>query len=284
MSDKQEEKLDQQPEGPPPPGDVTQDDQLYEEPPRMTVKDTIGVIVALLALFVIGWLGYLWLTPGKSIGDALTFSSVGKKTDALAMAEPMDGAATTAADDELEETANSMTMNAGSDTAAGMAQAMAEPADAAAETDLQSATGTEPPAGEMASSTDGDTMDQPHLHDHEMRCASCGMFTDRSMSQVVGYWKDGDETHHDCWDCLFNYAADNGLELDHALVKLFNSSLEEPEWIRADESVYLFGTAPIKGSMPPFIAAFASRNEAEGAQTELGGEIMNFSDLKSNWE
>ncbi len=44
------------------------DNLHYEEPPVMTLKDNLGVVVALIALAVIGFMGYIWLTPGKSIG------------------------------------------------------------------------------------------------------------------------------------------------------------------------------------------------------------------------
>ena len=110
------------------------------------------------------------------------------------------------------------------------------------------------------------------------------MFADRSPSHVVAYWPDGSDTHHDCWDCVFNYAEDGNTEFDYALVKLYNSSLEQPEWLRADQAVYLFDTEPIRGSMPPFIAAFASRDAAEQAAGEIGGEVMNYEELVSNWE
>ncbi|HES58679.1 MAG TPA: hypothetical protein ENO21_04545 [Firmicutes bacterium] len=398
MSDKHEVKLDQQPEGPPPRDTALEVPELYEEPPKMTVKDTVGVIVALLALFVIGWLGYLWLTPGRSLADAWLFgagtgdtqttmqemretqmaadgadvsaarcASCGMFADrsmshvkatfgdgsaasfdswgcvfdyaeennlALASAQVID--LTSSLEDPHWLDADSAAYLYGVDSVAGSmppfiaafpdeqtarvyiqqmggelmdfaellgkwpVQRMqmaggelahdqdmdAQKAAGARAEDREMETMAEQP-GEQAQAADAASptaIDLPHLHDHEMRCASCGMFTDRSMSQVVGYWTDGSETHHDCWDCLFNYAADNGLALDYALAKLYRSSLAEPEWIRAEQAVYLFGTAPIKGSMPPFAAAFSSRSAAEQAQSELGGEIMQFNDLKGNWE
>ena len=36
--------------------------------------------------------------------------------------------------------------------------------------------------------------------------------------------------------------------------------------------------------MPPYVAAFADRAAAEGAQAELGGEVVDFAGLRANWE
>lgn len=41
--------------------------ELYVEPPRMTAKDMIGVVVALIALGLIGYAGYVWLNPDLSL-------------------------------------------------------------------------------------------------------------------------------------------------------------------------------------------------------------------------
>jgi nitrous oxide reductase accessory protein NosL len=380
----------------PDPAAADGEEELYEVPPRMTVGDTVGVVVALIALLVIGWLGYLWLTPGKSLADAFRFGGSSDPANTT-MAEMQDGTAGDAAaatenrceycgmfadksmsqvratyadgvqkafdswgclfnytrDNDLELAAVSVVdhtsslddpewLDAGNaaylfglehvegsmspfvaafadaDTAraqmdelggelldyAGLRAKWSMPAGQSAEPGMHQDRGAgsaaaaaerspgmamegmaEPGKGGTAKAEDRPAaMDQPHLHEHELRCEYCGMFADKSPSQVVGYWTDDSHTHHDCWDCLFNYAADSGLELDHALIKLYSSSLEQPEWIRAADATYLYGTSPIRGSMPPFIAAFADRGAAEQAMAELGGEIMNYRDLKANWE
>jgi len=45
--------------------------EFYEEPPRMSALDAIGVFVALLLLGVIGVAGYVWLTPGLSFSTLM---------------------------------------------------------------------------------------------------------------------------------------------------------------------------------------------------------------------
>ena len=51
-----------------------QEEELYEEPQRITAKATIGVVVALASLVIIGAVGYVWLTPGLTFRDLLPAS------------------------------------------------------------------------------------------------------------------------------------------------------------------------------------------------------------------
>lgn len=53
------------------PGAGDPEEEYYEEPPRMSALDAIGVFVALVLLAVIGVGGYVWLTPGLGFGDLL---------------------------------------------------------------------------------------------------------------------------------------------------------------------------------------------------------------------
>jgi len=47
------------------------DEGLYEEPVPLTRRDMAGVILSLVALTVIGLGGYIWITPGLTLGDVL---------------------------------------------------------------------------------------------------------------------------------------------------------------------------------------------------------------------
>ena len=117
----------------------------------------------------------------------------------------------------------------------------------------------------------------------EVRCPYCGMFADRSLSHVDATWADGAHTHHDSWDCVFLHAMDNGLELDSARVTAYDSAGATVPWLDAAAAWYLFDTQRIKGSMPPYVAAFSSQDAAAKAQPQLGGEIVDFDGLRARW-
>lgn len=59
--------------------------ELYVEPTQMGTRDTLGVVVALIALAVIGISGYVWLNPKL---DAHNFMAFGKKPDMQVATEP----------------------------------------------------------------------------------------------------------------------------------------------------------------------------------------------------
>src|SRR5258707_5753 len=51
-----------------PTGETT---EFYAEPATLSGRDTAGVVVALIALLLIGIGGYIWLTPGMSVAKML---------------------------------------------------------------------------------------------------------------------------------------------------------------------------------------------------------------------
>ena len=130
------------------------------------------------------------------------------------------------------------------------------------------------------------TDDEPlaGLHEHEMRCPYCGMFSEKSASHVIAAWPDGSHTHHDSWDCALYYALEEDKVLVGAEVSAFGSPVDNPQWLDAAEAVFLYDTKPVTGSMPPYVAAFATRAAAKAAQAELGGEMTDFAGLKAKWE
>lgn len=290
MSDKDVKDLNQTDGVPGDPELDEGDGELYEEPPRMTAMDTIGVVIALVALLVIGWGGYLWLTPGKSLANFFSFAPHKTATEATTATQPTemasaDGETNThdPAKQSTDDDMAGMDMNGdemGNDAMdpASNQEAITNAADSTEESEPGAAASEQP---EEASAETAAV--QPPPFDTKTKCAECGMFVARSLSHAVAYWSDGTVTQHDGWDCLFNYGKENGLTLDHALVRHYGEDNPKPLWLAADQATYLYDTSPVKGSMPPFIAAFADEAEAKLAKDAMGGAMMSFSELKKKW-
>lgn len=124
------------------------------------------------------------------------------------------------------------------------------------------------------------TLDSPHTHTHDMSCAQCGMYSDRSTTHIVLAWQDETHSHFCCWDCAFKWQQSQQAVLSRALVVAYTGAVEDPVWLEATEAIYLVGTSRLAGSMPPFVAAFATRETATAARAELGGEITNWQSLQ----
>jgi nitrous oxide reductase accessory protein NosL len=110
-------------------------------------------------------------------------------------------------------------------------------------------------------------------------CPYCGMDAAKSKSHVVVQWDNGEISHHDCWDCVFKYEKQQGRMLDVARVLAHPG--DGPEWLAATEAAYLYDTASIAGSMPPYVAAFFTVEDARASQSELGGEVVDFGQLRA---
>ena len=235
---------------------------MYEEPPAMTLKDNLGVAFALVALAVIGYLGYVWLTPGKNIASIFSKADSAEVGNYSGLAEKWNVTSTPAPVDH-----STMEMD-GHDLAKMDSQPeMAENTGDAGAT-------PEPIASPM-----------PHQHDHEMNCPYCGMFADKSESHISAEWTDGTHTHHDCWDCAFLFGMENGLGLASATVALLGSPPSNPDWIDAQVAWFLYDTdKSVPGSMPPFVAAFATKDAAQAHQADWGGELVDFLGLQAKWD
>jgi nitrous oxide reductase accessory protein NosL len=181
--------------------------ELYVEPAQMARRDTIGVVVALLALALIGAAGYVWLNPNLDFG---TLRLAGRP-------------------------------------------AAPPPVVAAAD------------------------------HPEHVECPYCGMYADRSHGAVAVMWVGGGSNTLDSFDCVFNYIKENNVRLESGTVR----SYDEPggaKWIDLKQAVYLYDTTvTIEGSMPPYVAAFSTREQAETAKASLGGEIVDFAGLQAKW-
>jgi nitrous oxide reductase accessory protein NosL len=139
-------------------------------------------------------------------------------------------------------------------------------------------------ASAVKASSAADPLSAAQLSKGDTGCPVCGMRTPASGSHCVALWSDGSRTHHDCWDCLLTYGKERGLSLQRAVVIARGSSADAPRWLEAASAWYLYGTQRIEMSMPPYVAAFASKAEAEAAQPELGGEVLDFAGLKAQWK
>ena len=118
-----------------------------------------------------------------------------------------------------------------------------------------------------------------------MECPYCGMLADAGGTHVIALWSDDRQTHHDSWDCAFGYGKDEDLELVSAQVNLHGTAPEDPDWLDAASAWFLYDTdKQIKLSMPPYVAAFASRADAEAMRPEWGGKVVDFAGLQAHWE
>lgn len=118
----------------------------------------------------------------------------------------------------------------------------------------------------------------------EARCEYCGMFADRSRSHIRAEWSDGSTSHHDSFDCLFNYGQDAGLTLASAEVAHYESDPDAPQWLDVTTAMYLYDTTePVAGSMPPYVAAGSCTSCTGKLKPELGGTEMDWPELAAQW-
>jgi nitrous oxide reductase accessory protein NosL len=377
-----------------------EEEQLfYEEPPRSTMRENLGMLFALLSLCIIGFAGYVWLTPGLEFADYLNGGAGQKLADdssaaaqaehaghdmaamgdevrcpvcnmfalrsqSAIMASWSDGTETHhdswdcvanwardeslqlssaevvayteaegdaiwlnaeaagyrfgtsvsvrgsmppnvaafASADEAESAADmggdvltysSLLQNLGILTTQSQASAAAasdSPDEMAGMDHPKDADGAAPemqadsadPVSEGSQQLAGKLIEQAAFTDSS--CPVCGMFADRSLTHVVVRWSDGSYSQHDCFDCAFGMLAEGGKLIDRIEVSLYDYDNPGSRWKDARLASFLYGTSRIKGSMPPFVAAFADSGEASAALPELGGEQLNFEELAARWQ
>jgi nitrous oxide reductase accessory protein NosL len=333
--------------------------ELYVEPARMRTKDTVGVVLALLALALIGIGGYIWLNPALGIENLLgSRSKLAEPVTTAAGKEERercphcgmyaDGSAShvkAAWEGEVEHSFDSWDcvfawgkenklaltgalVIAYSDTA-GEQPGWLPADDAVFLYDTTAAVaGSMPPyvaafAGEQDALRGQETLGGTVLNFPELRarwgftayrpvahegtgaasdmqemdgaprleaalaaataeCPYCGMDAAKSMSHAVIQWDNGEISHHDSWDCVFRYEEQEGRMLDVARVLAHPG--DKPQWLGATEAVFLYDTRSIEGSMPPYAAAFFTEQDAAATQPELGGEIVDFGQLRAKWD
>jgi nitrous oxide reductase accessory protein NosL len=116
-----------------------------------------------------------------------------------------------------------------------------------------------------------------------LECPYCGMLPANSGTHIAAEWSDGAEHHYDCFDCMFNHLKESSATLANVKVSRYGSPGSAPDWLDAASAVFLYDTKRIKGSMPPYTAAFSDEASAMAAQAELGGELVNWTALRAKW-
>jgi hypothetical protein len=108
-----------------------------------------------------------------------------------------------------------------------------------------------------------------------IKCERCGMYWAVSPTSLTVHLKGEKADHYfESMSCLFQtYALD---KLATVEVVDYAAGDEVASMIPARSAYYLYDTKHLSHSMPPFIAAFKSKDAALKAQKELGGDYMTF--------
>lgn len=118
------------------------------------------------------------------------------------------------------------------------------------------------------------------LAQEKPRCELCGMFWAISSTRIDATLKIGDKTtayKYESIGCLFNDAREKGATVASAKIldyATFGKGAER--MIDVKSAHYVYGTKRLKGSMAPFTAAFSTKQAAEAARRDLGGEYMTY--------
>ena len=118
------------------------------------------------------------------------------------------------------------------------------------------------------------------------RCENCGMFWDKSATRVEFTVKvDGSEHTHitECFGCLHDFVHETYGEVMPTAVSVLDYATygtKHEQMINAFDAFYLYGTERLDGSMPPYVAAFATEKAAKEHQKKLGGELVDFPGMR----
>jgi nitrous oxide reductase accessory protein NosL len=114
------------------------------------------------------------------------------------------------------------------------------------------------------------------------RCDNCGMFMEKSATQVHATFEvEGVKHEHKfvCLSCVYEYAAshyDGAVPTKLTVLDYNTFGTDKLAWLDTGKAWYLSGTSKLAGSMQPYIAAFASKDAALAQQQKLGGELLEF--------
>jgi hypothetical protein len=112
------------------------------------------------------------------------------------------------------------------------------------------------------------------------RCETCGMYADESSTRVlasISVSGKAGEYVFESLGCMYDKLIEWGDAAEVQSFKVLDYSsfgTKKPRFVDGMEAWYLFNTADLEGSMPPYIAAFASDKAASAASEELGGAVV----------
>lgn len=119
-------------------------------------------------------------------------------------------------------------------------------------------------------------------------CEACGMFVDVSPTRVEAVIQVSEMKHEhmfDCLGCLHDYVHEHfGEEAKVARLSILDYATfgtDKEVMLNGFEAYYLYGTERLKGSMPPYVAAFADEAAAKEHQEDLGGKLVDFEGMQA---
>jgi hypothetical protein len=123
--------------------------------------------------------------------------------------------------------------------------------------------------------------------DEHIHCSTCGMHADTSSTEVLASIKAGSKTSNLTFcslGCVFDMLEEKGSSVSLKGLKVLDhktAATKNRKLLSVSDAWFLYDTERLKGSMAPFIAAFASKSDATSAQEELGGELLQWPEVKS---
>ena len=114
------------------------------------------------------------------------------------------------------------------------------------------------------------------------QCEHCKMtLTDKKYGALI-YTQKGKSFKFDAAECLLDYVKENK-NSESEIDKYFVINLTEPgELINAAETIFLI-SPELRSPMGENISAFKNKADAEKYQTEFGGEIFSWDELKNKF-
>jgi len=114
------------------------------------------------------------------------------------------------------------------------------------------------------------------------QCENCKMtLTDKKYGALI-FTNKGKSFKFDAAECMLDYVKENKIS-ESEIDKYFVINLTEPgELINAAETIFLI-SPELRSPMGENISAFKNKADAEKYQTEFGGEIFSWDELKNKF-
>ena len=114
------------------------------------------------------------------------------------------------------------------------------------------------------------------------QCEHCKMtLTDKKYGALI-FTKKGKSYKFDATECMLDYVKEEKIN-DNEIEKYFVINLTEPGVLTdASEATYLI-SPELRSPMGENISAFKNNSDADKYQTQYGGEILSWNDLKNKF-